>query len=100
MTVRPSRSSAVKFMTATPAPPKRQPIFENVEEDNVDSKSTKRKLSMSFDDENDENSPKKLKIENIEKTEKVAKTEERTSFEGNQFVTFEDFVCERTTRKL
>ena len=85
MTVRPSRSSAVKFMTATPAPPKRQQVFgnvekENIEEDNVDSKSTKRKLSMSFDDENDENSPKKLKIE-------TEKAEERKSFEGNQLVT-------------
>ena len=85
MTVRPSRSSAVKFMTATPAPPKRQQVFgnvekENIEEDNVDSKSTKRKLSMSFDDENDENSPKKLKIE-------TEKAEERKSFEGHQLVT-------------
>ena len=79
MTVRPSRSSAVKFMTATPAPPKRHLIVETVEEDNVDSKSTKRKLSMSFADENDENSPKKLKTEKTE--------EEQKPFESNQLVT-------------
>lgn len=63
----PSRAEAVKFMTATPAPQKRLLRSAKIElkRDDVETEAavastsapmtTKRKLSMSFEDENDEN---------------------------------------------
>ena len=61
----PSRAEAVKFMTATPAPPKRLLRSAKIELKHNDVESepavaptpmtTKRKLSMSFEDDNDEN---------------------------------------------
>jgi len=78
----PSRAEAVKFMTATPAPPRRLLRSAKVELDHekVDNGrgvvptpvTTKRKLSMSFEDDNDEN---------VEHAAKKAKTETSTKLQ-------------------
>ena len=82
LTVRPSKGAVVQFMTATPAP-KRLLRSSKVDKEQRDVAvpSMKRKLSLSFDDDDNENvEPKKLK------TEVVAATVQ-THFEENHLVT-------------